>query len=199
MESASSSPQVTVGQRIRAARLRKGWNQLELAAKSGVSRTTLYQMERGAIPTPRAATLHRLASTLDIPVAWLDPEQPLEPASVVTEIVHSSDGARAFDRQTNPFVDMVAQQSPELFAGFTAEDWDELYSTFGVGGALTEEGVFQTASHIAKKRETLRRVSILLETHLAEPTTALVESLFRLIEVRTEETSQFHPAVIHPS
>lgn len=199
MTSVSSSPQATVGQRIRAARLRKGWNQLELAAKSGVSRTTLYQMERGAIPTPRAATLHRLAQALGIPVGWLDAEEPLEPSPAASNIPSESDGARTFDRQTNPFVDVVAQQSPELFAAFTAEDWDELYSTFGVGGALTEEGVFQTATHIAKKRETLRRVSILLETHLAEPTTALVESLFRLIEVRTEETSQFHPAVIHPS
>jgi transcriptional regulator with XRE-family HTH domain len=193
MATTTPSSQATVGQRIRAARLRKGWNQLELASKSGVSRTTLYQMERGLIPTPRAATLHRLAKTLDIPVAWLDAEESLEPFPVAHDNPPAAGGARTFDRLTNPFVDVVARQSPELFAGFTAEDWDELYSTFGVGGALTEEGVFQTAARIARKRETLRRVSILLETHLAEPTAALVNSLFQLIEVPTADAASAPP------
>src|SRR4051812_2631311 len=104
-------PQIAIGQSIRAARLRKGWNQLMLASKSGVSRTTLFQLERGAIPTPRAATLHRLAVALEIPVALLNPQQA---SSAVVEAAQrpqaAARGASEFDRQTNPYVDVVAQQ-----------------------------------------------------------------------------------------
>ncbi len=175
-------PQLAVGQRIRSARLRKGWNQGDLATRAGVSRTTVFQLERGSIPAPHAATLHRLATALEIPVAWLNAEElpeAFQPPQRTTP-----DAAQEFDRQTNPYVDVVQQQCPEVFAGFTDADWDELYSTFGTGGALTEEGVLQSATLIAGKRETLRRVSMLLETHLAEPTKAMVDSLFALIELR---------------
>jgi len=183
MDAASSqqagSPQLAIGQRIRAARLRKGWHQLDLAAKAGVSRTTLFQLERGSIPAPRATTLHRLAAALEIPVSWLNRDQLPEVFEPPTAAMPIGE----FDRQTNPYVDLMQQQFPQVFAGFTPDDWDELYSSFGTGGALTEEGVLQSATLIAGKRETLRRVSMLLETHLAEPTTAMVNSLYALIDV----------------
>jgi transcriptional regulator with XRE-family HTH domain len=175
--------ELTIGQRIRSARLRKGWNQLDLAAKAGVSRTTLYQLERGAIPSPRAATLHRLASALEIPDSWLNSAE-LPDEFQPPRVSSLSETTREFDRQTNPYVDVVQAQFPEVFTGFTDADWDELYSTFGAGGALTEDGVLQAARLIASKRETLRRVSLLLETHLAEPTKAMVDSLFALIELK---------------
>lgn len=175
-----SPPELAVGQRIRSARLKKGWNQLELAAQAHVSRTTLYQLERGTIASPHVATLHRLAKALDIPVSWLNVDE-LPQAFVPPQVTGA---AGEFDRQTNPCVDVVSAQFPDVFAGFTAADWDELYSTFGTGGALTEDGVLAAARVIAGKHETLRRVSLLLETHLAEPTKALVDSLFALIEVR---------------
>lgn len=173
-------PELAVGQRIRSARLKQGWNQLELAARAHVSRTTLYQLERGAIASPHLATLHRLAKALEIPVSWLNADEL--PQSFPPPLATAD--ARDFDRQTNPCVEVVSAQFPDVFAGFTAADWDELYSTFGAGGALTEEGVLAAAQVIAGKRETLRRVSLLLETHLAEPTKAMVDSLFALIEVR---------------
>lgn len=181
-EAGRSPPELAVGQRIRSARLKKGWNQLELAAQAHVSRTTLYQLERGRIASPHVTTLHRLAKALAIPVSWLNADelpQEFQPPSN-SEV----DPALEFDRQTNPCVDLVSAQFPDLFAEFTRADWDELYSTFGTGGALTEEGVLETAQVIAGKRETLRRVSVLLETHLADPTKAMVDSLFALIEVR---------------
>lgn len=179
----NSSLPLAIGKRIRAARLRKGWNQSVLAEQAGVSRTTLFQMERGAIPTPRAATLHRLATALEIPVSWLNPDEEPEPRNAFgTRPTGDHADSASFDRQTNPYVEVVEQQFPDVFAGFIAEDWDELYSSFGTGGALTEEGVLQTALAISHKRETLRRVSLLLETHLAEPTKAMVDSLFVLIQ-----------------
>ena len=168
--------QLLIGQRILSGRLRKGWNQIELAERAAVSRTTLYQLERGEIASPRAGTLHRIAQALGLPVSLLQAaELPQSFAPPVDE--------RDVDRQTNPFVDVVREEYPQIFAGFTPADWDELYSSFGTGGALTEEGVLAAAQVIAGKREILRRVSVLLETHLAEPTRAMVDSLFALIEV----------------
>lgn len=193
--SPQSSPQLAIAKRIRAERLRKGWNQLVLAAKAGVSRTTLFQLERGAIPTPRAITLHRLACALEIPVAWLNPSEQSAPADEQRPRVPPAlTSAGEFDRRTNPYVDVVAQQYPQIFSGFAADDWDELYGSFGTGGALTEEGVLQTSLKIARKRETLRRVSILLETHLADPTRAMVDSLFQLIEVPCPVMDEPRPA-----
>lgn len=184
-----TSPQHWAGQQIRAARLRKGWNQLVLADKAGVSRTTLYQLERGAIPAPRFATLYRLATALEIPVTWLTPEALSETAVDVSDQTEARQAAAELDRQTNPYVDAVRSQYPQVFAGFTPVDWDELISAFGTGGPLTEAGVLQAALVISQKRETLRRVSVLLETHLAEPTTAMVNSLFDLIQVVVPPTA----------
>lgn len=185
------SPQLVIGKRIRSARLRKGWNQSELSARSGISRTTLFQMERGAIPSPRAATLHRLAEALEIPVTYLNPDQPIDLDQLRHETPKTGASAAAeFDRQTNPYVDVVMQQFPQAFAGFTPEDWVELYSTFGTGGALTEDGVRRTAESIAKKRETLRRLSILLETHLGDAAAAMVDSLFDLVQVAHQTSPQ---------
>jgi len=48
---------------------------------------------------------------------------------------------RRFDKQTNPAVDEVAENRPDIFAGWTPEEWAELRSIRGVGGALTEEAV----------------------------------------------------------
>jgi transcriptional regulator with XRE-family HTH domain len=143
----------------------------------------VFQLERGAIPSPHAATLHRLATALEIPIAWLNPDEPPLLPGASSPTVDSSSPATEFDRQTNPYVDVVHQQFPQAFAGFTPDDWNELYSSFGTGGALTEEGVLQLALALSQKRETLRRVSLLLETHLAAPTTAMVNSLFQLIQV----------------
>lgn len=165
-----------------------------LAEKSGVSRTTLFQLERGAIPSPRAVTLNRLACALNLPVSLLSARD--EP-DVAHSLAPDCESAR-FDRQTNPYVAIVAHQYPQVFAGFRDDDWDALYSSFGTGGALTEEGVLYRALNIARKRETLRRVSVLLETQLAEPTRAMVDSLFELIEVPTTRIPTSEPSASRP-
>jgi transcriptional regulator with XRE-family HTH domain len=146
-------------------------------------------MERGAVSSPHAATLHRLAQALDVPVAHLACSEPSVPPR--TELKAGLDPVE-FDRRTNPYVDVVRQQFPELFTGFTADDWEELYSSFGTGGALTEEGVRHAAALIARKRETLRRLSVVLETHLGAAAMAMVDSLYQLIAVVEEPTIADH-------
>ena len=54
------------------------------------------------------------------------------------------------------------------FAGWSEADWDELYSVFGTGGGLTEEGVAKAARQMNRRRATLWRLPVVMETHLAD-------------------------------
>lgn len=173
VESESASK---IGGRVRAARIRRGWSQRELADAAGLSRTTLVLLERGADHLPRAETIHRLASALRVdPEELLGPEFPGAEESSLSAVV-------AYDQATNPCVAAAIEAEPELFDGFRDADWQELTSTFGVGGALTEEGVLAVARAIRRKRDVLFRVEVLLETHLADATVAMIDSLYNLVK-----------------
>ena len=60
---------------------------------------------------------------------------------------------RRFDRQTNPAVDELVADRPELFTDWCQADFDELYSRMGTGGALTADGALASAEAINRKRE----------------------------------------------
>src|SRR5438128_2102589 len=104
-----------LAKQLRTLRLRKGWNMDRVAAAAGISRTTLHHLERGAVARPRAATLHRLARVLDVPVERLCHEvrspafrRNAPPEGGTTNGEHDDDFARrAFDRATNPEVAAV--------------------------------------------------------------------------------------------
>lgn len=167
---------------IRRACLQRGWDQTDLARKSGVSRTTLYQIERGGVRKPRHSTLKRIAEALEMPVEDLSRSEPSPLQFDDRPSAATPRNGADFDRATNPLVDSVREERPELFAGWSAGQWDELYSTFGTGGQLTAEGVVRTAMHINRKREVVRRLNIVLETHLGEVAANLVETLYRSIQ-----------------
>jgi hypothetical protein len=101
---------------------------------------------------------------------------------------------RHFDRLTNPLVDIVRHSAPELFSGWSEADWDELYSVFGTGGGLTEEGVTKAARQMNRRRDTLWRLQIVMETHLAEVAERLVKTLFEMTRPQGNlaETPQLH-------
>jgi transcriptional regulator with XRE-family HTH domain len=118
--------------------------------------------------TPHARTLHRLAAGLNI--SMLDLLQP-PPRSA---------GAQ-FDRLTNPQVATVVADHPEWFADWTADDFEELQSRFGTGGALSTEGVAQTVEHMNRKRQLLDRAAMVMECGDAELLTHFVDMLYQRI------------------
>src|SRR5437764_903039 len=59
---------MTLAKRIRDCRYAKGWGPDELALRAEISRTALYQIERGKTETPRAGTLRRIARALDVSI-----------------------------------------------------------------------------------------------------------------------------------
>ncbi|MDB5352727.1 MAG: putative transcriptional regulator [Planctomycetota bacterium] len=59
---------MSLAKRIRDCRYAKGWGPDELALRAEISRTALYQIERGKTETPRAGTLRRIACALDVSI-----------------------------------------------------------------------------------------------------------------------------------
>lgn len=69
---------------------------------------------------------------------------------------------RRLDEQTNPLVDEVAKDQPDLFARWSADDWAQLRSVRGVGGALTREAVVAEAVKINENRDIRQMFEALL-------------------------------------
>lgn len=173
-QNVSHGASTELGRKLNAERLKRGLDLGDLADRAGVSRTTLYQICRGGVQKPRCSTLRKLADALGVPVAVLAEQ------SAATPLPFSA-GNHEFDRYTNYCVQDICEERPELFAGWTEDEWDELYSTFGTGGELTPQGVCETARHINRKREVIRRLSIVLETHLADVAVSVIDSLLRML------------------
>lgn len=166
---------------IRSGRIRKGWNQSELAEKAGVSRTTLVQLERGTVQEPHATTLKKVGELLDIPPEALVTARTGEravpaPSEVISEPAH-------FDRATNPAVAVMREILAERFQQLTAAEQDTLVSQFGVGGALTSAGVLESLERLEADRQTMAQLQIVLQTHLRDAARQIVEGLYRSVIV----------------
>ena len=61
----------TLGERIAAARIMKGWTQAELSAKTGLTRATVSDWERNEIQNLRMPNLFKLAEVLDVNAKWI--------------------------------------------------------------------------------------------------------------------------------
>ena len=165
--------------RIRTACVRQGWDASELADRARISRTTLYNLERGRTGRPRTKTLKRIAEALQIPVEQLL-VTPTHPDAGRWR--RTSEADVRFDEATNPAVSAVIEERPDLFRDWSSHELDELYSMFGTGGQLTGRGVVLAAEAINRKRETLRKLGVVLETHLREDATHLVDTMFRMVQ-----------------
>lgn len=60
-----------LGQRLRAARTRRGWSQLQLAAYCGLNAQMVSRIERSVTHAPRMTTMAALARALDVAPSWL--------------------------------------------------------------------------------------------------------------------------------
>ncbi len=167
---------------------RLGLSLSELAEKAELSRTTLHQLSTGKTRQPQSKTVHRIAEALGVDPTALTQPPPVAPTSshAVTFVAPVATDFARFNELTNPEVTRLKEHAPELFQGWSASDFEELYSCFGVGGALTEEGVRLEAARICEKRETVRKLEILLETHLREAVLLMVDSLFQSVQATPE-------------
>jgi transcriptional regulator with XRE-family HTH domain len=63
-----------VGERLKAARMRAGLSQKELAARTGINHRHISSIEKGDTPDPRLSSLCKLAHALDISVGMFCPD-----------------------------------------------------------------------------------------------------------------------------
>ncbi|MCI0680528.1 MAG: helix-turn-helix domain-containing protein [Gemmataceae bacterium] len=151
----------------------------EVVQQTGLDERTVKGILGGSIRRPHARTLHRLAVGLGVPADELFQNPAL--------LAHRLLGHRSFDRQTNPVVDEVTASRPELFEGWTADDFDELYSHFGAGGELTEEGALRTVEAMNRRRDLHRKVAVVLESHEASLLEQMIDVLYRRIVIAEPE------------
>jgi transcriptional regulator with XRE-family HTH domain len=184
----SSLPREDLVGAIRRSCLEKGWDLGELARRARVSRTTLHHLLSGTTQRPHLSTLSRIAGALGLE---LDPDtdnrspagrsaRRATPGSGIDNTPVFRSAAR-FDRATNPAIEELLHTSPDLFDEWSQEEWDELYSTFGVGGNLTPEGAADCAQAINDRRETTRQLHLVLETHLADVARRMIETLYEMV------------------
>ena len=93
---------------------------------------------------------------------------------------------RHFDRRTNPVVEEVIETHPDVFAGWTTADFDELHSRMGTGGPLTAEGALANARKMNAKRELHEKLNVLLESSQADVIAGIVELIYKRIVEQSE-------------
>jgi transcriptional regulator with XRE-family HTH domain len=154
----------TVAGNLRRIMARDGLTFELVVAATQLDERTLRSLARGATH-PHARTLHKLAHGLGISIDELF--QPV-----------ARTAPRRFDRATNSLVDSCVARHPKLFHNWSQGDFDELYSRFGTGGQLTEEGVLAAAQVTNMKRDLWRQVSVILESGEAELLSQFVHMLY---------------------
>jgi transcriptional regulator with XRE-family HTH domain len=123
---------------------------------------------------PHARTIYRLAAGLGV-----EADEFFQDPSL---LMH-----KWFDRQTNPLVDQVVDEHPQLFHGWTESDFTELYSRFGAGGALTVDGVIKTSKSMAQNRQIQRKVALILESSEAELLASLIDVVYERVRVDPDD------------
>jgi transcriptional regulator with XRE-family HTH domain len=154
-----------VAMNLRRLMARAGLTFEELVTATELDERTLRGLVRGKT-NPHARTLYKLAQGLGVEMDDL-----FRPPG--------RHAPRQFDRATNSLVEGVVAGHAETFANWSEADLDELYSRFGTGGQLTEEGVLAAAQAMNAKRDVGRQVSVILESGEAELLADFVELLYR--------------------
>jgi transcriptional regulator with XRE-family HTH domain len=168
---ATSRPDTAeIGVNLRRLMAKGGLTFDDVVAITGLDERTIRGLVRGA-NNPHARTLHKLAAGLGVPIDELF--RPISRAS-----------ALEFDRATNPLVESVVARRPEIFADWSEDEFAELYSRFGTGGALSEDGIVAAAEAQNAKRALWTQISVILESGDSQLLAEFVELLYRRVTER---------------
>lgn len=152
----------------------------DVVAATELDERTIRGLVRGTT-NPHARTLHKLARGLGVPMDDL-----FRPPG--------RNSPRQFDRATNTLVKNVVAHHQQNFAGWSEADFDELYSRFGTGGQLTEDGVLAAAQAMNAKRDVWRQVNVILESGEAELLSQFVSVLYGRVTTSTNHVSPPSPS-----
>jgi transcriptional regulator with XRE-family HTH domain len=148
----------------------------DVVAATRLDERTIRGLAR-ATNNPHARTLHKLSRGLGVSIDELF--RPLDRSP-----------AQEFDRATNMLVEGVVAQRPDVFADWSPSEFDELFSRFGTGGALSEEGVVVAAAAMNAKRALWKQISVILESSQADLLAEFVQLLYRRATEKTGWSQQ---------
>lgn len=157
----------TVAANLRRLLARLDMTLLDAVGATRLDERTLRSLLRGSA-RPHARTLHKLAAGLDVEVEEL-----------FRDACYDGSLAAAFDRAANPVAAEFVADHPQLFAGWTVAEFDELFSRVAVGGQLKAEGTQAAVELMNRRRQILRQVSVLCETEQASLLEEFVAWLYR--------------------
>ncbi len=105
-----------LSRKIRDLRYAKGWGPDELASRAKISRTALYQIERGSTSKPQAGTLRRISRALGVPLEVLLTSAP-DSAGVATV---TRSGVQVTAATASPLASRMpsSERAEELIAKF---------------------------------------------------------------------------------
>lgn len=103
---------MNLAKRIRDLRYSKGWGPDELASRAKISRTALYQIERGNTSKPQAGTLRRISRALGVPLEILLDSTPVL-GETVPGSATSSEGGSLSHSMSNSGLGVERPQSSE--------------------------------------------------------------------------------------
>lgn len=141
----------------------------EVSTRTGLDKRTIRGVLEGT-KKPHPKTIGRLAQGLSVAVD----EFYLEPSQLLF---------RRFDRATNPLLDELVTANPDWFDGWTPVEFDELFSRFGTGGAMTREAVAEVVGKMNRKRELQEKLAVILETDQADLVADIIDSVYRRIQL----------------
>lgn len=144
-----------LSKRIRDLRYAKGWGPDELASRAKISRTALYQIERGNTSKPQAGTLRRISRALGVPLESLLDRAPLAHEEVSPEFAGV------------PVMSTAGPPPPTM--------------TAPVHSPAPAPGSVRPSSDRAA--ELLEKFQILLASPMAEGIARIVEESFRLLPI----------------
>jgi transcriptional regulator with XRE-family HTH domain len=106
---------MNLSKRIRDLRYAKGWGPDELAGRAKISRTALYQIERGSTSKPQAGTLRRISRALGIPLEEL---LEITPVTAVGENEQDGDSPNVETVVPAAVENLSSERATELQAKF---------------------------------------------------------------------------------
>ena len=112
---------MTIGDKIRAARLSLNLSQMELAEMADISERSMYNYEQaGAIP--RASILKRLAEVLGVTVAYLMSDEQADKTKNIDEELFLANAKNEFGAKGAKEAKAVLDKASALFAGGDLDD-----------------------------------------------------------------------------
>ncbi|MGQ9505840.1 MAG: helix-turn-helix domain-containing protein [Thermogutta sp.] len=164
-----------LGDNLRRIMSQIGLTISQVAERTKLDKRTIRGILEGS-KRPHPKTIGQLANGLGVSVdeLYVDP----------TRLLY-----RRFDQKTNPIVEKVIQDYPDLFSDWTTAEFEELYSRFGMGGALTREGVVEAARKTNRRRDLEHKLAVLLETSHAELVEKIINLFYEKVRANASESA----------